>query len=317
MKLRPRDFIETREGLVFAVVSPATEEGRALTCLRYVPHRHGRRKLGTQEAEAFLRQHHPQYLHYSRDLDSPVHGVPLTAVATHHCPRRRVQDLLLQSPRDPIERRLHTLLSLLADADVPVEQLGVTGSLLIGQQHARSDLDLVVYDRSAFALARKAVRDLIGQGLLQDLDETAWRDAHGRRNCDLELSEFLRHERRKGNKALIGGRKFDLALVADDGLSTPEPGWLKTGSATLQAQVTDASLAYDQPACYRIDHPSVSKIYSFTHTYAGQAASGEWIEASGSVEVSSAGCRRLIIGSSREAPGQYLRVLWDRSPGRF
>jgi predicted nucleotidyltransferase len=313
MKLLPRDFIETREGLIFAVVSAATEDGRALAFLRYIPHHRGRRKLDTAEANAFLREHHPHYLHYSHGLDSHLHGVPMTVVATHHCPRRRVRELLQRQPRAPLEDRLRDLLSLLVDAGVPIEQLGVTGSLLIGQQHAESDLDLVVYDRAAFLRAQQAVGRFIARGLLQDLDETAWDDAYRRRNCELSRAEFLRHERRKGNKGMIGGCKFDLALVASRGGSDPEPGWRKAGRLSLQACVTDATLAYDQPACYLVDHESVSEIYSFTHTYAGQARTGEWVEACGELEVSPENRRRLVIGSSREAPGQYLRVLWGRN----
>lgn len=311
MKLLPRDFIETGEGLIFAVVSSLTEEGRALAFLRYVPHRQGRRKVGTAEANAFLHRHHPQYLHYSRGLDSHLHGVPLPAVTHHHCPRRRVAELMQRSSKDPLEERVRTLLSLLGDAGVALEHLGVTGSLLIGQQHAQSDLDLVVYDRAAFLRARDAVRRQIAEGRLQDLSEADWDDAYRRRDCALDRAEFLRHERRKGNKGMVGGSKFDLALVAMAGDSDPEPGWSKAGRLTLRAHVKDAGLAYDQPACYALDHPSVGAIYAFTHTYAGQALTGEWVEACGDLEISPGGQHRLVIGCSREAPGQYLKVLWD------
>ena len=311
MKLLPRDFIETPEGLVFAVVSGTVEDSRALAFLRYAPHHGGRCKLDSAEANAYLRRHHPQYLHYSQSLDSHLHAVPLLAIARHHCPRRRARQLLTGDPREPLERHCRRLLALLVAAGIAGEQLGVTGSLLIGQQHADSDLDLVVYDRTAFCAARAAVRRLIADGELQELDDQAWRDAFRRRNCELELEDFLRHERRKGNKGMIGGRKFDLALVAESGGSEPQGGWRKMGMCTLQAPVEEAEQAFDQPARYRIRHDTVSEIYSFTHTYAGQAHRGELVEACGELEVSPQGTQRLVIGSTREAPGQYLKVLWE------
>jgi hypothetical protein len=85
--------------------------------------------------------------------------------------------------------------------------------------------------------------------------------------------------------------------------------WRKTGRSTLQAIVLDASLAFDQPARYRINHPVISEIQCFTHTYVGQALAGEMIEAAGAVETADDGRQRLVIGSSREAIGEYLRVI--------
>ena len=53
---------------------------------------------------------------------------------------------------------------------------------------------------------------------------------------------------------------------------------------TIEADVTDASLAFDSPAVYEVEHESVSRVLSFTHTYSGQALAGETIEACGVCE---------------------------------
>jgi len=195
-----------------------------------------------------------------------------------------------------------------------VDGMGVTGSVLIGEQRPSSDIDLVIYDRAHFFKARDAVCRLIASGALADLDEAAWRDAYDRRGCDLGMADFLRHERRKGNKGLVAGRKFDLALVTEEDDAEPEKGWRKQGSLTLRARVVDDARSFDQPARYDLDHPAVDRIYSFTHTYVGQARRGEWVEAAGQLEMAPDGRQRLIIGSNREAPGEYLRVLWDLEP---
>ena len=52
----------------------------------------------------------------------------------------------------------------------------------------------------------------------------------------------------------------------------------------IEAKVTDASLAFDSPAVYEVEHESVSRVLSFTHTYSGQALEGETIEACGICE---------------------------------
>ena len=67
--------------------------------------------------------------------------------------------------------------------------------------------------------------------------------------------------------------------------------------------------AFDHPARYRVRHAAVSEVVSFTPTYAGQAVAGELIEASGWLEDDSAGARRLVVGTSREAGGEYVRSV--------
>jgi len=302
---QPRDFIETAEGLLFAVVDGLPEDGKVLSFLRYA----AAGKMSTAAANALLRERHPHYLHHSARLDARLHAVPIAHVHRHHRPRARLRDILARGGQDAIERKLLRLLRLLAEGGLPLDAVGVTGSLLIGRQTLVSDLDLVVYGRDNFFRARVLVRALVEAGQLGDLDADAWRDAYGRRGCELDYAEFLRHERRKGNKGMIEGTKFDLALIAEEIEPAPAAIWRKTGKARLRACVLDDAGAFDHPARYLVGHPEIGEILSFTHTYAGQAQTGEWIEAAGAVESADDGRQRLVVGSSREALGEFIRVL--------
>jgi len=302
----PRDFIETAEGLVFAVVDGLPEDGKVLSFLRYA----AAGKVSTDAANALLRERHPHYLHHSARLDARLHAVPIVNVRRHHRPRAKLREILAREPVDAVEAKLQRLVALLVEGGLPVEAVGVTGSLLIGRQTPGSDLDLVVYGREHFFRARAMVRALVEADRLGDLDADAWREAYRRRGCELDYAEFLRHERRKGNKGMVEGTKFDLALIAEgDALPGPPAAWRKTGQALIRARVLDDARAFDQPARYLVDHPDIAEILSFTHTYAGQAQTGEWIEAAGAVESSDDGRQRLVVGSSREAPGEFIRVL--------
>ncbi len=301
----PRDFIETNEGLIFAVVDGVPEDGKVLSFLRYTPSG----KVSTEAANALLREHHPHYLHHSTRLDAHLHAVPLVRVKRHHQPRERVREILERGPSDPMEEKLVRLLNMLIEGGTPAEVLGVTGSLLIGRQTPSSDLDLVVYGRENFFQVRSLVRALIEAGQLGDLNDADWREAYHRRGCELDFEEFLRHERRKGNKGMIAGTKFDLALIIDGAEPEPHAVWRKAGPAAIRAKVVDDSRAFDQPARYPINHAEIGEVLSFTHTYVGQAQQGEAIEAAGAVEVADDGRRRLVVGSSREALGEYIRVI--------
>jgi predicted nucleotidyltransferase len=305
MSFLPRDFIETSEGLLFAVVDGFIEDGKVLGFLRYGQGG----KLATDAANALLRDAYPGYLHHSTRLDADLHAVPLASITRHHQPRQRAGELLRLGATDPIEGKLVRLLTLLVGGGLPTDSLGVTGSLLIGRQTPRSDLDVVVYGRGNFFQASAWVSAMVVAGLVDELDGPAWRDAYNRRGCALSYEEYCWHERRKGNKGLIEGTKFDLALIALEVDEEPQAVWHKTGPAIVKAQVLDDIRAFDQPARYSIDHPDIGEVLSFTPTYAGQAKTGETIEAAGKVEVSNEGRKRLVVGSSREALGEFIRVI--------
>ncbi|WP_232470472.1 hypothetical protein [Methylococcus sp. BF19-07] len=309
----PKDFIQTTEGLRFAVVDGCPEDGRLLCTLRYVPMASGGlRKLSTAEAVDFLQEHGPAYLRRSRRLDAVLPAVPLECIAGHLRPRDRVRTLLADTNCDAIEAKARRLLGIFAGEGLDLQEFGITGSLLVGAQTLASDIDLVVYAPATFDAARTVVAEATADGRLDAPAEADWRIAYERRGCTLAFQDYLWHERRKFNTGFFEGTKFDLTLVLPGSSGSLQPAE-KRGSLTLRATVTDDRRAFEFPARYLIDHPRIGQVLSFTHTYVGQARIGESIEASGQVEALPDGSERLIVGSSREAPGEYIRVLHDET----
>ncbi|MGR8933505.1 MAG: hypothetical protein ACU837_03855, partial [Gammaproteobacteria bacterium] len=140
------------------------------------------------------------------------------------------------------------------------------------------------------------------------LNEAAWQETYKRRCCALSLEEYVWHERRKFNKACINCRKFDLSFVAGSP-AEPQPRYRKLGLIALQTRVKDACYAFDYPAVLLLEHPDIGACISYTATYVGQAENGEWIEVRGFLEEAEDGTRRIVVGSSREAQGEYIKVI--------
>lgn len=302
-----KDFVETAEGLMFAVVASGVEQGKVLCFLRYIKTATGWEKLATEQANAFLARHHPDYLHYSPLLDAQLHAVALARIVHHYPAQQRLQQLLQDRPEETVTADLSALCQLLQGQGIDVSQLGVTGSILVGVQKHSSDIDLLCYERGLFQHCRAAIRALLAAGLLQDLHEQDWHESYQRRACALSFEDYVWHERRKGNKALVQGRKFDLSWV-DARVSAPIQ-YQKCGFATVQCQVLDDTYAFDYPSLLVIDHAQYATVVSFTATYAGQAVTGETVEISGQVEQDPSGRQRLLVGSSREATGEYIKVI--------
>ncbi|MET0069251.1 MAG: nucleotidyltransferase domain-containing protein [Candidatus Thiodiazotropha sp.] len=305
---QPKDFIETAEGLIFAVVTADPEDQKVLSFLRYRRTADGYRKLSSRDADELLKSRYPHYIHYSRARDVRLHGIPRDLIAIHHQPRKRLQEILVRTPCDEIEEKLQCLAALFADQGLDSGEMGVTGSLLIGAQKSGSDIDLLFYHPEPFRRARKIVKSLLRQGLLQPLDDDLWQDAYQRRGCSLTFDEYFWHEARKYNKAAIEQTKFDISLI------TPERWqdllhYRKLRRCSLQAGIADADHSFDYPARYSLDHPSVKEAVSYTATYLGQAEGGERVEVRGQLEVSALGHLRIVIGSDREAADEYIKVL--------
>jgi predicted nucleotidyltransferase len=108
---------------------------------------------------------------------------------------------------------------------------------------------------------------------------------------------------------MIGGTYFDLLFVRDwDQLPVVQERGTDLRRCSLTARVLSTDFAFDSPAVYEIDHPVVSEILCYTHTYAGQALAGEVVEARGMLE-DVCGQKRLVVGTSREPVGEWMRSL--------
>jgi len=301
--VQSRDFIETIEGLFFAAINSE------IHFLRYYPAADGdRAREGTTYSKVastkasfnYLEQNFPEYIFKREDirlqrcLDSRIKSVLR--------PARKLQSL--RNSDTGLAKKCTQLSDLFHT--VPAENKGVTGSILVGLEMPGSDIDFVIYGRKNFDLARSVLRDRQDEFML---DRESWKQYYEKRfqgGGGLGFEEWIWHEKRKFNLGKIDGTLFNLLLV-DDEIT------LATGSRMkkmkVRCKVVDASQAFNVPAVYSVDHELVDSVVSFTHTYAGQARGGEEIEASGVFEKTAGGRGRLVVGTTREAVGEYIRVI--------
>ena len=315
IKFRPRDFIQTTDDLVFSAVSYSHTGDKIPGFLRYVPCAGGFKKVDTRQANKALKEH-PEYLPPRGESEIPYHLVPVGRIKRIFYPKKRVLEIM-NNAADDLEIKARRLIKIFSK-EIPIEKIGVTGSILIGVHRPDSDIDLVIYGRKNFMLARDLLKKLIRGGIIDQLDEKEWEGAYRKRvgNKDPDyytFEEFLQHEKRKFNKGVISGTKFDILMVLDDDeedKAGKEKGWRKIGKIKLQGVVEDDSYAFSYPARYGIwSIEGIRELISFTHTYMGQAENGEKIEVSGVLEEDEEGSRRVIVGTTREAVGEYIKVL--------
>lgn len=302
MRTRIRDFLETKDKWIFAVAD-YHHAGGIRSMLRYVPDAAGERvaggirykKLDFDDAFEFLRRERPGYV---QDL----HVVPEEDVLQLYSPVEGLNRVIEE------DSRVKRIATILEEGGVPLQQMGITGSMLLNLHGPSSDIDFVVYGPRWWK-ARDILSEAKADGRIRELDTLMWRRIYAKRKPEISFDEFVLHEARKGNRGMIDGTYFDLLFTRDwiQIGEAPERG-RTTGKRMITARVKNAEFAFDSPAIFTLEHDEINEIFCYSHTYAGQAQPGEIIEASGVVEETSKGMR-LVVGTTREAKGEWIRSL--------
>ena len=304
-----RDYILAQGCLYFAVVSNLLENDCVLCWLRYYQDQTGIfHKLNTATSANQYLSAYPAYLVHSKLLDVLIHAVPMENIQSRYCPREGLQRVLY-SGTDLQCLALRQFVQLLEDKGISSDDIGIAGSLLIGAHSVSSDIDMLVYGRENFIKVQEYIKVLCETTPQFCLTDRDWYAAYLRRDCELSFSEYCTYERRKFNKIICNRIKIDVSLAVQSDEYLPEyPPYKKINHMSLVAKVSDDRYSYDYPARYQVMHDQVSEVVSYTATYVGQALSGEEIEVSGYLEEDAKGNRRLLVGTSRSAQGEYIRV---------
>lgn len=300
LRTRLRDFIITKDDWIFAVADYCHDNG-IRSILRYVPDPQGTRginkkyrKLDFDDAFTYMKKVRPDWV-------SDVHIVPWDSVKEILSPEKKLP--LIMKRNEKVKAIVKKL-----QEQIPSEKMGVTGSLLPGLEIESSDIDFIVYGGSWFMARDIIEREKKKRHPITEISDDMWKDIYKKRNPEISFDEFLLHEIRKGNRGMIGGTYFDLLYVRDWKDLAPCIRGMDSVIRTIEATVTNADFAFDSPAIYKIDHPEISYVLSYTHTYAGQALEGERIEARGMVEIVG-DIKRLVVGTTREPKGEWIRSL--------
>lgn len=330
--VRTRDFIISTDGLLFASTNYIHPEDRIICFLRYIPDENGDRekdgirysKVGSEEAYAYLRENHQDYLYFCDVTNVEMMGVPIDKVERIIKPEERLKGLRA-TYYDEINYKVangeeldykEELLSKLFDlsdffhyvAGINYDDLGISGSILPGLQKAgTSDLDFVVYGLENHRNAIKAYKDNkdkavfideLGKSItLNRINDDFWDFVYDKRIKDDSLTkeEFAWYEERKSNRGLIRETLFD--ILATRNYDEIEGTWGDTvyepeGFAKVNCTIKSALGAFDNPAVYTIEDVEIlegpdieiSELASLTHTYAGEVIDGEEVVARGKIE---------------------------------
>ncbi len=298
----PRDFIETKERLIFASLSYG-DRFPILAFLRYYPNPHGLRirngmryskVKSTAESFEILRKHYKKYV--KKHLCYSLQKIDKEDILRIYYPEDKYSKILKDS-----NHILHEYMVRIESIFKGIKK-GITGSILVDLFDESSDIDLTIYGRKYFNKAREIIKssDII-------LSKEHFKTIYKRRKPSIDFETFYKHETRKYNKGIIKDRIFDILLVnMPDELFTEKVKSIKRiGRVVKKLKVIDDTYVFDYPSIY-ITSGDIRYVICYTHTYVGQAFEGEEIIVAGYLEKVNDSYYRILIGSSREAYGEYI-----------
>ncbi|MFW9769332.1 MAG: hypothetical protein ACFFF9_01720 [Candidatus Thorarchaeota archaeon] len=319
-------FVITTEGLVFEVKGVIHPKDRIIAYLRYVPSSDSstgfKKVYDLGEREIYLRERYPEYLWTSDSHGRIVQSVPREKVSTILHPVEFLTHLQTLDELTPLQHSTILLSEKLIEmTGIEWNDIGLTGSQLVGIAREGSDIDLVIYGLKAcrqFYSRLSSVIDNIpeitrysGQ-LLEEHVSFRWGQQTDLRPVLLEI------EREKLLQGLVGEYHFFIRLV-----KTPSDLDFVYGDLSYQmmkyqkvsGKVLSSQDSIFTPCEYHVEcddeRIGIEELTSYRGRFTEQVSAGDQFEALGRMELvtdhrTGSQYSHLILG---ERPEDYLIPL--------
>ena len=321
---REGDFIELDDGSIFEVKGLSHPPYGVIAYPRYIPDESGERsKEGRRyrrlhtlaEKEEFLKSRFPKYYTFDPYYQRMLPIIPWSRVRKHYTPQNTVTELLATHNLAGLRLKALRFTRYVANiADVPLERLGISGSIMLGFEDEDSDIDLIVYGLGESQKVRAAILKAMAEGgFIRRIAGERLKDLYLSRSKDTQMSyeDFKKVEERKSNQGLFEDTHFFIRYLKDWSEVDERYGEYqirRLGYAKITAEVLDASQAHLTPAIYLLKDvrvlsgPSwliVDRLITWRGRFAEQAYEGEAIIAQGYIEeylYKSGMLRQMVVG---------------------
>jgi len=284
LKMRDRDAIQSREGIIFRVFGYSHPTNAYICDAEYASSkifqskdsrapREGRSELYykfyNDEGMKLIAKKYPQYLIKHKMLGLKIVGVKESLIAKARQPPERLQELLKAGPTDPLLAAMERVLGVVTEkSGVSAQSFGVFGSMLHGFHHPKfSDIDFTIYGKTENAKMRQTMADLYedkGSGLRNEFESNDAMKGKDWRFKNFDVADFVWHQRRKMIYGLYDDTKYSGRVIKaefepvkawseikseyDPQTRIVQKGWVK-----LKARVTADDEAPFIPSIYGIE----------------------------------------------------------------
>ncbi|MEM2103563.1 MAG: nucleotidyltransferase domain-containing protein [Candidatus Bathyarchaeia archaeon] len=323
LKLRDRDAIVTREGLIFRVIGYTHPCEGYISDLEYAPAelfksanpkayrtdgKHVFYKFFGDEGWKYIQKNFPHHMISYTPTNRKVTGVRTVNILKIRKPEQALKRIVETEPKDDLLKALHEVLNATVfSCKLPLEDFGVFGSLLHGFYHPKfSDIDLIVYGKNNLTKVLNILDELYSDkdsGFSNEFkDNSSVREKFWRYK-NLTPEEFVWHQRRKliygvfDDKASNRTVKFEFEPVKSwseimgNSRETQKitwEGWIK-----VVLRVKDDSESPFMPSVYHVEPVNIlqgpkinnlKRVVSYLEEFRMQVLKDETVYAEGNLE---------------------------------
>lgn len=307
LRLREGAFVETVDGLIFEVKGLVHPADRIIAFLRYIPDPKGDRTrdgkkftkiYGLTEKYKFIRSNYPEYLFYDWVRQREMQGVPYGMIKKIYCPQEKLRTLMKQKWKDKTETTAVKFATAIAkNAVVSLEDIGISGSILVDLRIKNSDIDLVVYGKkNGLRIYKWLEKTRTEGGWILPYDEKSVKKVCMLRwgKSGLPVDKLIEIE--KVLQGLVDNKDYFIRLVrgwGDINRVYSDLRYVPLGKATIVAKIVDDRDSIFTPCKYVIEkceilsgkiYGEIREICSFRGKFTEQARAGDWVAAKGKIE---------------------------------
>ncbi len=328
---RDRDIFMTSEGWIFTVLGDVHPPNRIWSYLKYVPGpgpwrdpsgRTYRRTFTTYSVRELLsimgelRTSKPEYVYYDPTVGNEVIAPPVDAVTAYW---RTSEGLKRLAEREesghatPLElKALEMVRWLTGQAGLRREDVGITGSLLLGIHHERSDVDLVVFGRENVWKAVRALREAgspVVTGASEGIVETL------RSLYKMPVEDARKLAARVAHKGLFAGTPYSLfGIRVRPDHKYGDFQYVGRGIVEVKLEVSDATESLFTPSVYKVEEKvfGIERMVSYHMALAGLLEPGDRLVVRAKLEeVRGPGGEsfQLLLGSYEGVGSEQIKLL--------
>jgi len=308
-------FIHSKDDLIFDVKGLSHPDNRIISFVRYIPKRFFQQdnlnepknylKLyDLKERFLFLQNNFPKYIFRDPKGRGFLQGVLREDLQTIYNPLARLNEMI-KSPKnslDPLETQALQLATILEKySGVKIENIGVSGSILVKLHSERSDIDLIVYGKENGLMIYKAMMEIFENNTqIQRYTKAQLEQLRSNRGQieQIDLQSFIELETKKQLQGLINNTEFYIRLVLlPDEYYEPynRTQIIPLGEIEITASVYDDKYSLFTPCIYKINDVELlaserlyealpDRIFSLRGRYCDLAKNGEVIHVRGKLE---------------------------------
>ena len=327
MKPKDRDFLETKENLIFCVVGYLHPPDRVTSYLKYVPSKDGIWKKGelrykrtlnyyhvsqVEGTYSYLEKNYPDYIFHDNVRNIKISAVPKAKISKYYRPQKRMREIL-ENPVDILEEKAYKIVKKIEQKINIEDKIGVTGSVLTRSHNPTfSDLDFTVYGWENVMKVKREILDLKSKGFMRFLSEKELEIWCKERNqkFPLSVSELRRIASRRWNFGYFNDTYFSFHATRNDNEITEVYGdnlYTKLGEVAGTGIVSDVKESLYNPAIYKIRDSSIdtkdvvlSEIVTYESLYSGLFDMGDKVQFKGVLEKveGKKNYNRVILGAA-------------------